>query len=63
MLPAPSRILGALWDYRDDAVRHALPTIIETVVGFLLAVVLAIGGGRGRWTGRRSSGAPSSRCS
>ena len=42
VLPSPTRILGALWDYRDDAVRHALPTLIETVVGFLLAVVLAI---------------------
>ena len=42
VLPSPTRILGALWDYRDDAVRHALPTLLETVVGFLLAVVLAI---------------------
>ena len=42
VLPAPSRIAGALWDFRDDAARHALPTIIETVVGFLLAVVLAV---------------------
>ena len=43
VLPSPSRIATALWDYRDDAVRHAVPTIIETVVGFLLAVVLAVG--------------------
>ena len=42
VLPSPTRILGALWDYRDDAVRHALPTLLETVVGFLLAVLLAI---------------------
>ena len=42
VLPAPSRIAGALWDFRGDAARHALPTIIETVVGFLLAVVLAV---------------------
>ena len=42
VLPSPTRILGALWDYRDDAVRHALPTLLETVLGFLLAVVLAI---------------------
>ena len=42
VLPAPSRIATALWDFRADAVRHALPTIIETVVGFLLAVVLAV---------------------
>jgi ABC-type nitrate/sulfonate/bicarbonate transport system permease component len=42
VLPAPSRIAGALWDFRGDVARHALPTIIETVVGFLLAVVLAV---------------------
>jgi ABC-type nitrate/sulfonate/bicarbonate transport system permease component len=42
VLPSPTRILGALWDYRDDAVRHAFPTLLETVVGFLFAVVLAI---------------------
>jgi ABC-type nitrate/sulfonate/bicarbonate transport system permease component len=42
VLPSPTRILGALWEYRDDAVRHALPTLVETVVGFLLAVLLAI---------------------
>ena len=42
MLPAPSRIADALWDFRGDAARHAIPTIIETVVGFLLAVVLAM---------------------
>jgi ABC-type nitrate/sulfonate/bicarbonate transport system permease component len=42
VLPAPSRIAGALWDFRVDAARHALPTLIETVVGFLLAVVLAV---------------------
>ena len=42
LLPAPSRIVTALWDYRADAVRHALPTIVETVVGFLAAVLLAV---------------------
>jgi ABC-type nitrate/sulfonate/bicarbonate transport system permease component len=42
VLPGPLRILGALWDYRADAVRHTVPTLIETVMGFLLAVVLAI---------------------
>ena len=42
VLPGPLRIGEALWTYRDDAVRHALPTLIETVLGFALAVVLAI---------------------
>ncbi len=42
VLPGPVRILQALWEYRADAVRHAIPTLIETVLGFLLAVVFAI---------------------
>jgi ABC-type nitrate/sulfonate/bicarbonate transport system permease component len=42
VLPSPTRIVGALWEYRDDAARHALPTLVETVVGFALAVVLGI---------------------
>ena len=40
--PGRSRIAEALWTFRGDAVRHAIPTIIETVLGFRLAVVLAI---------------------
>lgn len=43
VLPSPSRILGALWQFRDDAVRHAMPTVLETVLGFSAAVLLAIG--------------------
>jgi ABC-type nitrate/sulfonate/bicarbonate transport system permease component len=43
VLPAPSRVLGALWDFRDDAIRHAIPTIIETLVGFGLSVGAAVG--------------------
>lgn len=42
ILPGPVRILDALWTFRGDAVRHALPTLLETVLGYLLAVVLAI---------------------
>ena len=42
VLPGPVRILQALWEFRADAVRHAIPTLIETVLGFLLAVVFAI---------------------
>jgi NitT/TauT family transport system permease protein len=43
VLPSPSRIAGALWQFRDDAVRHAVPTLLETVLGFSAAVLLAIG--------------------
>jgi ABC-type nitrate/sulfonate/bicarbonate transport system permease component len=42
VLPSPTRIASALWEFRADAVRHALPTILETVIGFTLAVVLAV---------------------
>jgi ABC-type nitrate/sulfonate/bicarbonate transport system permease component len=43
LLPGPIRVLEALWIFRDDAVRHAVPTMIETVLGFSISVVLAIG--------------------
>jgi ABC-type nitrate/sulfonate/bicarbonate transport system permease component len=26
VLPAPTQVVGALWDFRDQAVRHAVPT-------------------------------------
>jgi ABC-type nitrate/sulfonate/bicarbonate transport system permease component len=42
VLPGPTRVVESLWTYRADAVRHAVPTLVETVLGFLLAVVLAI---------------------
>jgi ABC-type nitrate/sulfonate/bicarbonate transport system permease component len=38
VLPAPTQVLGALWDFRAEAVRHAVPTIVETVVGFSLSI-------------------------
>ena len=41
-LPAPSRILAALWDARGVAAGHALTTLGETVVGFSVAVVFAV---------------------
>ena len=41
-LPAPSRILGALWDFRAAAAGHLAPTLVETLVGIVVSVVLAI---------------------
>lgn len=41
-LPAPSRILGALWDDRQVAAGHALTTLGETVIGFGVSVVFAV---------------------
>jgi ABC-type nitrate/sulfonate/bicarbonate transport system permease component len=52
VLPAPSRIATALWDFRGDALRHGIPTVLETVTGFpLFARSLR----RPRWTACRSS--------
>jgi ABC-type nitrate/sulfonate/bicarbonate transport system permease component len=42
-LPAPSRVLTALWDFRAAAVGHLVPTLIEAMVGCALAAVFAIG--------------------
>jgi ABC-type nitrate/sulfonate/bicarbonate transport system permease component len=41
VLPAPSQVLGALWDFRGEAVRHAVPTIVETAVGFAASILAA----------------------
>ena len=41
-LPAPSRVLTALWDFRDVAVGHLIPTLGEATVGCTLSVALAI---------------------
>jgi ABC-type nitrate/sulfonate/bicarbonate transport system permease component len=41
VLPAPTQVLGALWDFRSEAVRHSVPTIVETVVGFSLSIAAA----------------------
>ena len=38
VLPSPSRVLASLWEFRDEAVRNALPTIGETVVGFAVSI-------------------------
>jgi len=42
VLPAPSRILSALWDARGAAAGHALTTLVETVIGFSLSVAFAV---------------------
>jgi ABC-type nitrate/sulfonate/bicarbonate transport system permease component len=42
VLPAPTRIAGALWDQRDLAVQNTLVTLGEAAVGFLTSLALAI---------------------
>jgi ABC-type nitrate/sulfonate/bicarbonate transport system permease component len=41
VLPAPSQVLGSLWDFRDEAIRHLVPTLVETAVGFTVSIVAA----------------------
>ena len=41
-LPPPSRVVGALWDFREAAVGHLVPTLVEALVGCAVSVVLAI---------------------
>jgi ABC-type nitrate/sulfonate/bicarbonate transport system permease component len=50
-LPAPSRVLGALWDFRETAVGHLVPTLVEALVGCALSVALAVAAAIGldRW--------------
>jgi ABC-type nitrate/sulfonate/bicarbonate transport system permease component len=43
VLPSPLRVLESLWLFRDQAIRHAVPTIIETLVGFGVSIAAAIG--------------------
>ena len=42
-LPAPSRVVASLWDFRAVAVGHLVPTLVEAIVGCALSVALAIG--------------------
>jgi ABC-type nitrate/sulfonate/bicarbonate transport system permease component len=42
VLPSPSRIVSAFLDFRDAAVANTIPTLVETVAGFSVSVVLAV---------------------
>jgi ABC-type nitrate/sulfonate/bicarbonate transport system permease component len=43
VLPAPTQVLGALWEFRDEAWRHTVPTLEETAIGFAVSIAAAIG--------------------
>jgi ABC-type nitrate/sulfonate/bicarbonate transport system permease component len=43
VLPSPSRVLESLWVFREQAIRHAIPTVVETLVGFSVSIVAAVG--------------------
>ena len=42
VLPSPTQVLGALWEFRDDAIRNLIPTVIETAVGFAASIAAAV---------------------
>jgi ABC-type nitrate/sulfonate/bicarbonate transport system permease component len=42
VLPSPSRILDQLWAFRADAVRHLLPTVVETAAGLAVSVLVSV---------------------
>ena len=42
ILPAPSTILLAVWEYRTQLAYHAMHTLWMTLAGFGLAVVFAL---------------------
>jgi ABC-type nitrate/sulfonate/bicarbonate transport system permease component len=39
VLPPPSRVLASLWEFRDEALRHTVPTVGETIAGFAFSIV------------------------
>jgi ABC-type nitrate/sulfonate/bicarbonate transport system permease component len=41
VLPPPSRVITALWEFRDQAIQHAIPTVIETLAGFAVSIAAA----------------------
>jgi ABC-type nitrate/sulfonate/bicarbonate transport system permease component len=41
VLPAPTQVVGSLWEFRSEAIRHLVPTIVETVLGFAVSIVAA----------------------
>jgi ABC-type nitrate/sulfonate/bicarbonate transport system permease component len=43
LLPGPMRVVEALCDFRDDAVRHLVPTVVETVLGLAVSFAFAVG--------------------
>jgi ABC-type nitrate/sulfonate/bicarbonate transport system permease component len=42
VLPSPSRVLTALWDARDVALTHLVPTVIEALIGCAVSAAFAI---------------------
>ncbi|MBA3236170.1 MAG: ABC transporter permease [Chloroflexi bacterium] len=41
-LPSPSRVLSALWDFREAAIGHLVPTLVEATAGGSLSLLFAV---------------------
>jgi ABC-type nitrate/sulfonate/bicarbonate transport system permease component len=39
VLPPPTRVLTSLWEFRDEALRHTVPTVGETIAGFAFSII------------------------
>lgn len=42
VLPTPTRIIEQLWAFRGEALRHAIPTLTETVLGLVLSIAVSV---------------------
>jgi len=42
LLPAPSRIVAAMWEWRELLVHDTAVTVLETLIGFALALVVGV---------------------
>jgi NitT/TauT family transport system permease protein len=42
VLPPPSRVITALWDSRDVAATHLVPTLVEALIGCAVSALFAI---------------------
>jgi len=42
VLPPPSRVVASLWEFRDEALRHTIPTVGETLVGVAFSIAAGV---------------------
>jgi NitT/TauT family transport system permease protein len=42
ILPSPSKIVAAMWEYRDEIAKHAWRTFWVTMVGFGIAILVGV---------------------
>ena len=40
-LPSPSRVFSSLWEFREAALTHLIPTLVEALTGCAVSVILA----------------------